>query len=147
MTLGTHPNCTCNYTRRVRPLRLRLLIAIGDVPLEAVTATNEAVDALIQYNTKDQALRGSSETRMPSSDAPHWHPRTGRPEPSTETISRSQHKACRSEAEALSQSIQTFTNGEDLPRWFLELQTALRDKLIEADKLSAALLAKYSLSR
>ena len=47
------------------PLRLRFIIAIGDV--------TEAVDALIKSNAEAQAFSGSPAPRMPSSDAPHCH--------------------------------------------------------------------------
>ena len=58
------------------PLRLRFLIAIGDVPLEAVTATSEAVDALIKNNAEDQefvALRNSGcHLLMPRTGKREW---------------------------------------------------------------------------
>ena len=88
-------------------LRLRVLIAIGDVPQEAVTATNEAVDALIDHNPKDQAHHGSIEKRR-SSEAPHWHSRATRPEPSTETPAGKQRKACKANAVELDWRIQTY---------------------------------------
>ena len=88
------------------PLRLRFLIAIGDVPLEAVTATNEAVDALIKNNAEDQEFRGSSEKRMPSSDAPHWQARVGRPDPSTEIKAGDMRRAAKKRGQGLEPVLQ-----------------------------------------
>ena len=97
------------------PLRLRFLIAIGDVPLEAVTATNEAVDALIKNNAEDQEFRGSSEKRMPSSDAPHWQTRVGRPDPSTEVKAGDMRRASKSAAGVLSQYYKYYQSVRQLP--------------------------------
>ena len=60
--------------------RLRFLITIGDVPLVAVTATNDVVMETILEKNPSAFSQPLVDPRCPSDEA-HWHPREARPQP------------------------------------------------------------------